>query len=129
MEYWYNIAGTLAYYTNKCVFSLYDPYSKVHENIRPPKGYEIELIKDTAHKIHTDFGLEMCTCAESIQDDIIKPNACIDAKLLKRIGAKISDKRINAKDHSQRELCNCYPSIDIGQYHTCKSGCVYCYAK
>ena len=32
------------------------------------------------------------------------------------------------KDPGQRPLCRCIVSKDIGEYHTCKHLCRYCYA-
>ena len=49
----------------------------------------------------------------------------MDGDLIERI----TGKPIKAgKSKSQRPLCNCVESFDIGQYDTCIHGCRYCYA-
>ncbi|MCR5438008.1 MAG: DUF1848 domain-containing protein, partial [Selenomonas sp.] len=49
----------------------------------------------------------------------------IDGALIERI----TGRPVKAgKAKSQRPLCNCVESFDIGQYDTCIHGCRYCYA-
>ena len=55
----------------------------------------------------------------------IKKSCCIDPNLISEIiGWKIK----SSKDKNQRASCGCVESIDIGQYNTCRHGCIYCYA-
>lgn len=59
----------------------------------------------------------------------IKPNACIDGKLLKRLYGGTPEIH---RDYGQRSKqgCNCTKSIDIGSYeaHPCFHNCLFCYA-
>jgi hypothetical protein len=71
-------------------------------------------------------GMEIQSCAE--KEDFsslgIKPGACIDSALIKKLwGAELS-----GKDKNQRPNCLCCKSADIGSYGTCTAKCVYCYA-
>ncbi|WP_195840402.1 DUF1848 domain-containing protein [Clostridium porci] len=126
------IAEALGGYTDRCVISFVDIYGKLKERltslqIREPNIGEImelaAFISETAAK----HGMQVESCAERIDLSAynIHPTHCIDAKLIEQI----TDKTLNVtKDLSQRQACGCCSGVDIGSYHQCKNGCVYCYA-
>ena len=126
------IASKLKNCTNNCVFSFLDIYDKNRNNLSKLKIQEItrDTMIEIAQKIKPiadKNGIELRTCSEDIDlvDLGIKKSCCIDPNLI----SKIVDCRIKAtKDKNQRASCGCVESIDIGQYNTCKHGCVYCYA-
>lgn len=112
--------------TNKLVFSFLDPYPKIPNDIHPPTKYqECEFVRKLL-LLNQHWNLKLSTCAE-VPTDEISPNRCIDPYLLEELGLDISD--YHSYDKSQRLLCACYPSKDIGEYHTCKHNCAYCYAR
>ena len=92
--------------------------------IRPGES----MIAETAgafKNIAEKYALELCSCCEGLELYGIRSGACIDPELVE----KLMLKRLPAKkDRSQRPLCNCAPSVDIGSYNTCGNGCIYCYA-
>ncbi|WP_261291928.1 DUF1848 domain-containing protein [Paraclostridium sordellii] len=47
-----------------------------------------------------------------------------DTLVSKIIGYEVNVK----KDDTQRDVCGCVKSVDIGQYNTCIHHCSYCYA-
>lgn len=126
------IASKLKNYANNCVFSFLDIYDKNRNNLSKLKIQEItrDIMIEIAKKIKPiadKNGIELRTCSEDIDlvDLGIKKSCCIDPNLI----SKIVDCKIKAiKDKNQRASCGCVESIDIGQYNTCKHGCVYCYA-
>ncbi len=78
-------------------------------------------------EIAGENGMEIGSCAENmdLEQCGIKHNSCIDKGLIE----SLTGSRIKAgKDKNQREACGCLESIDVGTYHTCQSGCAYCYA-
>ena len=50
----------------------------------------------------------------------VTPGACVDPA---RLGLPPA-----GRDRSQRPLCRCALSVDIGFYGSCRGGCRYCYA-
>lgn len=118
-------------YTDKCVISFIDIYSKIKKNM---KIYNINVldvneiyeIAKAFSGIAREFGIELETCSESydLSEYNIKKGKCIDAKLI----SNILGYEVNAlKDSTQREVCGCIKSVDIGQYNTCINNCAYCY--
>lgn len=120
-----SFACQLNKYTDECVFSFIQIYSKIKDNIKniavndDDKIFLINSLKEIADKNN----IKLKSCSQDF--DIAEKASCIDKeKIQKILGYSIKEK----KDKSQRKLCNCIESIDIGSYNTCKNGCIYCYA-
>lgn len=118
--------------TEKCIISFLDMYTKTAKNT---KGLGLSAItSDEMYDIAASFAqiahkyrLHLETCSEAIDLSAlnIQKGKCIDEKIIERIlGCPIDVK----KDDTQREVCGCVKSIDIGQYNTCRHYCAYCYA-
>ena len=138
----YTVAGQLVWFekalaelspcVERCVISFIDMYAKMKKNTA---GLNLrELTEIEMHELATGLaerargsGVRLQTCSEAIDLDIygISHGACIDGELIEWI----TRKPVKAgKAKSQRPLCNCVESFDIGQYDTCIHGCHYCYA-
>ena len=119
-------------YTEKCIISFIDFYKKTERNTKELKllsmtNIEIEKIAEKIAQIAKKYKLEVETCSEGINLSKygIKKGKCIDDELISKIiGCEVNVK----KDNTQREVCGCVKSVDIGQYNTCKHHCLYCYA-
>jgi len=118
--------------TTHCIISFLDFYDKVIKDERCKKfdQYSLEEMISLAiamKEIAGNHGIEISACGEKVdlQKAGIAQAHCIDGNLISQITGKSI---IHKKDKSQREECGCMKSQDIGQYHTCKNGCIYCYA-
>ncbi len=119
-------------YTEKCVISFIDLYKKTERNTKDLKIIQMELkdienISERFSKIASKYGIVIETCSEGydLTKFGIKKGKCIDDELISKIiGAKVKVK----KDNTQRDVCGCVKSVDIGQYNTCRHHCLYCYA-
>jgi hypothetical protein len=121
------VGTCLHLHTEKLVFSFLDMYDKIPMGLYTPNPEERVKIINKIIDIYPIWGIKVATCAEVAHDNPkIEINRCIDPILLKRLGV---ENIVDKKDRSQRQLCNCIPSLDIGIYHTCKHNCLYCYAK
>ncbi len=132
-ELWFEaMCKRLSGYTKKCIISFLDLYSKTIRNtkdlhLKQLTTDEMYQIANILSNIAKKYNIEMESCSEKI--DLtqygIKHGKCIDDRLVSQIiGSKLS---VN-KDDTQRDICGCVKSIDIGQYNTCKHFCKYCYA-
>lgn len=131
-KYFEALASKLYRYTNQCTISFIDYYKKTERNAKSLHMVEISLrekleLMERISSIASKYGLFINTCVEEI--DLSKFGIthahCIDKKRLEKIGGF---SLVVGKDRNQRLECGCIESIDIGMYHTCKNGCLYCYA-
>lgn len=131
-EWFDKLCGSLNDYTNLCVISFLDLYSKTKRNmqnlnIQDISTHDMLQIGEQFSKIAEKYHLRLETCSEEVDlsQYNIEKGKCIDDRLI----AQIIGKPINVKkDDTQREVCGCVKSVDIGQYNTCKHQCAYCYA-
>ncbi|MFZ7104142.1 MAG: DUF1848 domain-containing protein [Peptococcaceae bacterium] len=119
-------------YTEKCMISFLDLYSKTERNLKGMGLKELSdrEILDIAGQlsiIADRYGLPLETCAESINLSKfhISHGKCIDDRLITKI---LGEKLDTGQDPNQRKACGCVKSIDIGEYNTCRHNCLYCYA-
>ena len=126
------LASQLAPYTETCIISFLDWYPSISRRLRASgirdlaDGEQTALAEGFALAAHSS-GLSLATCSERIDLSSygIRPACCIDRSLIQRLlGCPLKA----AKDKNQRQECGCISSIDLGFYHTCPNGCLYCYA-
>lgn len=126
------IAESLQGYTNRCIISFVDTYTKNQKNLNalrqtPLSTKELKRFAHSLSEIAHKNDLQLATCAEQIDlsEFGISHSCCIDkSDVEKVIGYKIKAD----KDKNQRKECGCIESIEVGTYNTCKNGCKYCYA-
>ncbi len=131
-EWFEKLCNSLHDYTNLCVISFLDLYDKTKRNTRELHLREIskeDMLQIGEHfsKIAEKYHLRVETCSEEIDLSQygIKKGKCIDDRII----SQIIGKPVNVKkDDTQREVCGCVKSVDIGQYNTCQHYCAYCYA-
>lgn len=126
-------------YHNKlktCVISFIDTYGKLEQslsqyNIKEVNAEDKNYILKHFIDIAKTYKISLETCSEIIgikHREHIKKSSCVDIERFKRIKPYYNWGNYE-KDPSQRKLCGCCMSVDIGSYRTCKHGCIYCYAK
>lgn len=126
------LAAKLAPYTDTCIVSFLDGYRKIDKKLKsanvfsPDTFQEMELLESFSKTAGTQ-GISLQTCCEktSAFASGVMPARCIDSARI----AQISGVPLPvSKDKNQRPLCGCAESIDLGMYHCCGNGCIYCYA-
>ena len=120
-----NFADSLNGYTDECIFSFVQIYSKIKNNIKNINDDDKLLLIENMKEISEKNNIKLKSCSQDFDNIRVEKSACIDKERIQKIlGYSIIEK----KDKSQRKLCNCIESIDIGMYNTCTNGCIYCYA-
>ncbi len=131
------LAEALRGYTQRCIISVVDMYRKASARLRileksgihihEPRAYVFDRLMKTIIKAARENKMALQSCAEEagVCSGKIPPGKCIDDKLIQDVfGLDVTHRT----DPSQRSACGCVASRDIGMYHTCRFGCVYCYA-
>ena len=126
------LAEALAGCTHRCVISFLDLYPKIRSRLQACGARcctEADMRRLAASFAETAArrGLTLQTCSERVDltEFGVVHGACIDGDVISRIvGQPLQTRR----DANQRSACGCVASIDIGEYDTCRNGCLYCYA-
>lgn len=129
-----DLAQRLSPFISRAIVSFFDPYPKVRRRLQKA---EIEIAaaagsREQQSDLFAQFaavaartGIEIESCAEAALAAGVRPGKCVDEELLNELfGLNLAYR----KDPSQRKLCLCQQSVDIGSYGTCRHGCLYCYA-
>lgn len=129
------LAGLLAPHASRVIVSCFDPYPKALRRLHR-EGFDADAAAGTRDQqaevlagfalIASRSGLEIQSCAEPTLAAGVPAGKCIDEALLNEVfGLRLARR----KDPSQRKLCLCQQSVDIGAYGTCRHDCLYCYAR
>ena len=80
-------------------------------------------------EIAGEHGIQLYSCSSPIIEGVegVERGQCVDGAILTELFVEMASK---AKDQSQRKLCKCTKSRDIGSYkdQSCWFKCIYCYA-
>ena len=131
-----SLAQELAGSVRRVIISIYDEYRESKKRFEAKEkrgelrmldsGYSLPALLADFAKSAEAAGMEIQSCAE--KEDFssfgIRPGACIDAALIKKLWGM----EPGGKDKNQRPDCLCCKSVDIGAYGICAAHCVYCYA-
>lgn len=125
------ICQSLTGYTEKCIFSFVDLYSKTKRNmpsIREVTQEERHQIAEAFSKIAKTYKIKLVSCLEDswLSDYGIDTRGCFSkASLEEALDITID---LPSNYHMARKDCQCLLGGDIGQYNTCLHHCLYCYA-
>lgn len=126
-----HMAGTLSGYVDNCVISFIDLYEKTKRNFseaRVVTTAERARIGEAFAGIGREYGITIRSCCEGtdLQQYGVDISGCMTASVIERAIDYTLD--VPRYKKSTRSDCDCLMGNDIGMYHTCDHGCVYCYA-
>lgn len=122
-------------HTERCVISFMDEYGKISDLVRAgvmraPTKDEVEELSAFIGKTAAEHGIRVQTCAEGDYDLTrfgIHEGPCIDAEFIEKEFNVSLPAAVKSPGSFRR--CLCAVNTDIGNYHTCRHDCAYCYAK
>lgn len=124
------MAGVLAPYIDRCIFSFVEMYKKLESNMPELILLSTEDMDELAcgmGSIARKYGIHLQTCGTNVDYSRygIHASGCMTLDILGEANG-IEFKKLKHK--GMRQGCHCIESRDIGAYDTCLNGCKYCYA-
>jgi hypothetical protein len=125
-----NMAKRLEGSVDQVTISFIDLYEKTRRNF--PRVKEVSrqdqiLLAKEFVAIGKAYGMQIRSCHEGdfLAEYGVEVSGCMNQQVIERaIGGSI---RVPKKP-TARQGCNCLLGSDIGAYHSCGHGCLYCYA-
>lgn len=130
LETFEKMAGELAPYIDRCIFSFVEMYKKLETNmpeIIPLSVRDMDVLARGLGSIARKYGVYIQTCGTNgdFSRYGVHASGCMTLDILgKANGVVFKD----LKHRGTRQGCHCIESRDIGAYDTCLNGCKYCYA-
>lgn len=130
LETFERMAGELAPYIDRCIFSFVEMYKKLEVNMPeliPLSCQDMESLAQGLGSIAQKYGISIQTCGTNGDYTRygIHASGCMTLDILGKANG-ITFR--NRKHKGTRQGCHCIESRDIGAYDTCLNGCKYCYA-
>ena len=124
------MAGVLAPYIDRCIFSFVEMYKKLESNMPeliPLSTGDMNELACGMGTIAREYGIHIQTCGTNADYSRygIHASGCMTLDILGEANG-IEFKKLKHK--GMRQGCHCIESRDIGAYDTCLNGCKYCYA-
>ena len=130
LETFERMAGELAPYIDRCIFSFVEMYKKLEVNMPeliPLSCQDMESLAQGLGSIARKYGISIQTCGTNGDYTRygIHASGCMTLDILGKANGITFRSR---KHKGTRQGCHCIESRDIGAYDTCLNGCKYCYA-
>lgn len=130
LETFERMAGELAPYIDRCIFSFVEMYKKLEVNMPeliPLSCQDMESLAQGLGSIAQKYGISIQTCGTNGDYTRygIHASGCMTLDILGKANGITFRSR---KHKGRRQGCHCIESRDIGAYDTCLNGCKYCYA-
>lgn len=130
LETFERMAGELAPYIDRCIFSFVEMYKKLEVNMPeliPLSCQDMEALAQGLGSIAKKYGISIQTCGTNGDYTRygIHASGCMTLDILGKANGITFRSR---KHKGTRQGCHCIESRDIGAYDTCLNGCKYCYA-
>lgn len=130
LETFERMAGELAPYIDRCIFSFVEMYKKLEVNMPeliPLSCQDMESLAQGLGSIAKKYGISIQTCGTNGDYTRygIHASGCMTLDILGKANGITFRSR---KHKGTRQGCHCIESRDIGAYDTCLNGCKYCYA-
>ena len=124
------MAGALAPYIDRCIFSFVEMYKKLETNmpeIIPLSVRDMDVLARGLGSIARKYGVYIQTCGTNgdFSRYGVHASGCMTLDILGKANGVVFKE---LKHRGTRQGCHCIESRDIGAYDTCLNGCKYCYA-